>query len=98
MNKVKPETAFFDILGYGLRLHQNECRSYYDVCVNMYTKLPKETKQFLLALTENERIDIISDLILAIHLKLDVPTLLPSLDKEKLAALLLTLDTVPQES
>jgi len=70
---VAPLKATFTILGCSVELSEDECRSYNDVCNNLFAKASPELAQKINALSDDELVDVMSDLLLEIEAKLDSP-------------------------
>jgi hypothetical protein len=67
-----PLKATFTILGCSVELSEDECRSYNDVCNNLFAKLP-ELPQKISAISDAELVDAMANLLLEIEAKLDSP-------------------------
>jgi hypothetical protein len=59
-------------LGCSVELSEDECRSYNDVCNNLFAKLP-ELPQKISAISDAELVDAMANLLLEIEAKLDSP-------------------------
>lgn len=70
---IAPLKATFTILGCSVELSEDECRSYNDVCNNLFAKASPELAQKINALSDDELVDVMSDLLLEIEAKLDSP-------------------------
>lgn len=81
---MKQEKSFFEIMDCVVELSKHECQTYNELIQNLYTKAPIELKEKIATATKGEFIDAMSDLIIEIDLKLDVPNLISSMKGQAL--------------